>query len=344
VSAFDPAELFPVPESGARLGAPTVISAAAHAALVFLLATLMSKVTLTPVDPVRVMEISVMGKADLALKGDGRDYSTGPLPAEEALAAPARDKRAAASGNTRKASEALAAEAPPEVPVLPSLSAKTPIFSATGNSYSAGTVGREKIYVSAKTKFRPEAEEPARPARGEGLVGVSGEAVDLAATRGAAGSAEGKSDYLGSGRGSITGGAVLSRRGEPVIYQTRKVSDDPLVDSRRKVKIEAASDDFFTVNGPLKGRKIVKMTLPKYPRWAEQRGLEARVAVRITVNPRGKVKAGMLTEQTSGYPELDELVRDAVAKFVFAPAQQGEGDQWGILTFNFSLKKAQAAA
>ena len=83
------------------------------------------------------------------------------------------------------------------------------------------------------------------------------------------------------------------------------------------------------------------MTPPKYPRWAEEQGLEARIAVRITVNARGRVKPDIILEQTSGFPEFDNVVLEVVRNMAFAPLSfEGGGlDQWGIAAFNFRLKK-----
>ena len=97
----------------------------------------------------------------------------------------------------------------------------------------------------------------------------------------------------------------------------------------------------FLLEGPLKYRKIKSMQMPPYPRWAEERGLEASVSFRIWVDPKGKVKENMYLEKTSGFSELDNLAKEALLKFVFVPLPDNAppDDDWGVATFQFELKK-----
>lgn len=97
----------------------------------------------------------------------------------------------------------------------------------------------------------------------------------------------------------------------------------------------------FSMEGPLKYRKILKMEMPPYPRWAEEKGISTSVSIRIWVDPRGKVKDNMYLEKTSGYAELDSLAMEYLAKFNFVriPDDQPQEDEWGVATFRFELKK-----
>lgn len=97
----------------------------------------------------------------------------------------------------------------------------------------------------------------------------------------------------------------------------------------------------FSMEGPLKYRKIKLMGMPPYPRWAEEQGVEASVSFRIWVDPKGKVKENMYLEKTSGYTELDNLAKEALLKFTFVPLPDGQPleDEWGVATFRFELKK-----
>jgi TonB family protein len=97
----------------------------------------------------------------------------------------------------------------------------------------------------------------------------------------------------------------------------------------------------FSIEGPLKYRKILKMELPPYPRWAEEKALEASVSIRLWVSPNGKVIDNMYLERTSGYAELDRLAMEALNKFLFVtlPENQAQEDEWGVATFRFELKK-----
>lgn len=97
----------------------------------------------------------------------------------------------------------------------------------------------------------------------------------------------------------------------------------------------------FSMEGPLKYRKILKMELPPYPRWAEEKGLEASVSIRLWVNPKGKVLENFYLEKTTGYSELDHLAMEALQRFEFVPIpdDQPQEDEWGVATFRFELRK-----
>jgi TonB family protein len=97
----------------------------------------------------------------------------------------------------------------------------------------------------------------------------------------------------------------------------------------------------FSMEGPLKYRKIVRMELPPYPRWAEEKALEASVSIRLWVDPKGRVREDMYLERTSGFSELDHLAMDALRKFVFVamPPEAAQEDEWGVATFRFELRK-----
>jgi TonB family protein len=97
----------------------------------------------------------------------------------------------------------------------------------------------------------------------------------------------------------------------------------------------------FSMEGPLKYRRIKVMQMPPYPRWAEEKGIEATVSFRIWVDSKGKVKENMYLEKTSGYSDLDAVVKESLLKFTFVPLPSGapEEDEWGVATFKFELKK-----
>ncbi len=97
----------------------------------------------------------------------------------------------------------------------------------------------------------------------------------------------------------------------------------------------------FSMEGPLKYRKILKLELPPYPRWAEEKGIEPVVSYRIWVDPRGRVKETMYLERASGYNELDGLVRESLRRFIFVtlPSDQPQEDEWGVATFRFTFRK-----
>ena len=96
----------------------------------------------------------------------------------------------------------------------------------------------------------------------------------------------------------------------------------------------------FEIRGPLSQRKVLRKVIPSYPEWAEKEGIEAGVSVHFVVLSNGEVKDNIYVVRTSGYPVIDQLVMGALRQWQFASL---EGDfygkeEWGILTFYFSLE------
>ncbi len=323
-----------------RMGKPVVTSLILHSLLLFLLASVASNVTMiAPLEPVKVLEINVIGKEDLALRGTGNDWAVGPLADKTMLAQRAKLKGPVLKGNTPKISRGVR-NAEAEDDSVPDLKAAGPLFSSHGRHIGAG-VGRTKIYVSASAvKLAAGGREKGAP--GEGLVGIPDGPVDLGAARGAGGTGGGTGNFLAGGEGSVNGGDILSRRGRPILAEYPLASDNAMRKGaiKKYSDLPLPSDDFFSIVGPLSGRKILKMALPRYPRWAEEQGLEAQVAVRLTVTAKGRVKPDLVIERTSGYPDLDNLVLEAVRKMLFSPLSGGaRHDEWGVAAFNFKLSK-----
>lgn len=105
-----------------------------------------------------------------------------------------------------------------------------------------------------------------------------------------------------------------------------------------KLKTEGTGTQ-ISLAGPIAGREILRKNLPQYPSWCQSRGISGMVKIRIWVNPGGQVREGALVEVSSGYPDLDQAVINAVRSWLFAPLPvtvQQEA-QWGIITFRFVL-------
>jgi len=106
-----------------------------------------------------------------------------------------------------------------------------------------------------------------------------------------------------------------------------------------KVTAPVAKGTNFSVAGPISQRTITKKNVPRYPKWAVERRVSGTVVVRIWVQPNGQVKGTPAVESSSGYPDLDQVVVDALRGWEFAalgPEVKSE-DQWGIITFKFML-------
>jgi TonB family protein len=95
----------------------------------------------------------------------------------------------------------------------------------------------------------------------------------------------------------------------------------------------------FEIGGPVGDRKILKRRLPEYPAWAEEKGITANVVIFFTVKPDGTLRTSMRIERSSGYPELDQLAKDALMGWRFSPTSAGssENEAWGRITFKFTL-------
>jgi TonB family protein len=95
----------------------------------------------------------------------------------------------------------------------------------------------------------------------------------------------------------------------------------------------------FSVAGPISQRRITNKVVPRYPAWALQQRISGTVVIRLWVQPGGKVKGSPTVESSSGYPDLDQVVVNALKAWEFAPLEPGVKveDQWGLITFRFTL-------
>lgn len=95
----------------------------------------------------------------------------------------------------------------------------------------------------------------------------------------------------------------------------------------------------FEIGGPVGDRKILKRKLPEYPAWAEEKGISAMVVIFFTVRPDGSIRTAMRVERSSGYPELDQLAKEALLQWRFSAtsASSSESEAWGRITFKFTL-------
>jgi len=115
----------------------------------------------------------------------------------------------------------------------------------------------------------------------------------------------------------------------------------PTMESQDLPKVEAPASlgANFSVAGPISQREITRKVVPRYPKWALDRRVSGTVVVRIWVQPNGQVKGAPTVESSSGYPDLDQVVVEALRGWEFAPLGPGvrSEDQWGIVTFKFVL-------
>lgn len=157
----------------------------------------------------------------------------------------------------------------------------------------------------------------------------------------------------GSGRAS---GAGMGLRGIPGVPQEQsqpqltierrllskpgmtKLPESP-PQTQTPIQVSVSSGTSFQIAGPISQREIIKKVKPKYPRWALDQHISGKVTVRIWVLPNGQVKGMPQVISSSGYPELDQVVVEAVRCWEFAPLGTGvkAEEQWGDITFIFQL-------
>ncbi|MFW6134102.1 MAG: TonB family protein [Elusimicrobiota bacterium] len=98
-------------------------------------------------------------------------------------------------------------------------------------------------------------------------------------------------------------------------------------------------DKEMFITGPVSKRKVLRRVYPRYPKWAEEQGVEGKVQLKFWVSPEGMVTSVEL-ERTSGYPDLDSRAMEAVKKYLFSPLESEEEQekQWGTITIKYTLK------
>ncbi len=147
----------------------------------------------------------------------------------------------------------------------------------------------------------------------------------------------------GTGIGSIGGGIgrqaqapTIKIEKKPPPAQTSQIGKQVEAKIEEKLKVETKGTT-ISLAGPIANREILKKFLPQYPAWCLQRGISGVVKIRIDVEPDGRVRENVRIEISSGYPDLDQTVVNAVKKWLFAPlpANVVQEVQWGIITFKF---------
>ena len=106
----------------------------------------------------------------------------------------------------------------------------------------------------------------------------------------------------------------------------------------QKLKVETTGPcTQISLAGPIASREILKKLLPKYPAWCLNQGISGVVKIKIWVEPSGNIREGALIEVSSGYPDLDQAVVNALKTWLFAPlpANVVQESQWGVITFRF---------
>ncbi len=149
-------------------------------------------------------------------------------------------------------------------------------------------------------------------------------------------------------RGTGEGVTGTSNIGRPALAPTIKIDKKPPpVRTTEPTKVAGAEVDEkievkkgetkISLAGPIVNRAVLYKTLPHYPSWCLSKNISGVVKIRIWVEPSGMIREGTLIDLSSGYPDLDQAVVDAVKTWRFAPlpSEVLQEVQWGVITFRF---------
>jgi len=108
---------------------------------------------------------------------------------------------------------------------------------------------------------------------------------------------------------------------------------------RRGETAEPGRDDNLVISGPVTRRQLIRKVYPKYPAWAEEKGIEGKVDLKFWVSAEGMVMSVEIIK-TSGYPDLDSRAMEALKKYLFSPLgkEEEQQSQWGTITIKYTLK------
>ncbi len=119
---------------------------------------------------------------------------------------------------------------------------------------------------------------------------------------------------------------------KPIIKNIGTANDNNTVNQNNVV----TKGGSFSIEGDLSASDIVSSVMPEYPYVARVKGLSnVYVSVDFTVNSQGKVSQTMIVSRSSGYPEWDANVKQALSKWIFKPTEIQRRS--GRITFRFVL-------
>jgi TonB family protein len=82
-------------------------------------------------------------------------------------------------------------------------------------------------------------------------------------------------------------------------------------------------DPIASIKGTRTSVRPAKAERPPYPRFAREQGWEGVVVLRLVIGADGEVRS-VQTSKSSGHPILDESAEQAVHRWRFDPAKDGE--------------------
>jgi len=147
--------------------------------------------------------------------------------------------------------------------------------------------------------------------------------------------------WLPSSQPQISGGSFYKKSAgiSSAPLKIGQPTPEPKKNAEEQLNIPKEKGAALLVSGEIQGRKIINAVAPRYPRWAEEQGIEAEVAIDVVVTAGGQVKDNAHVSQSSGNAELDQLALDAALQMVFAPLSGNGEDQSGTVIFKFQIAK-----
>lgn len=142
------------------------------------------------------------------------------------------------------------------------------------------------------------------------------------------------------GPGGGSGGAYGGGRIELKVKTEEPPPPQPIIPRSGFLKPEIKKKEKkieVEISGSIAGRKILSKIIPQYPSWAAERGVEAVITIKVEVEPDGTVRRNVLVIGTSGYPNWDNIVKEAVLTWKFEALPQNV-IQSGYITFKFVLE------
>lgn len=98
----------------------------------------------------------------------------------------------------------------------------------------------------------------------------------------------------------------------------------------------AAGGASFSLSGGMQRRKIIRApSLPAYPAWAAESGVELSLEVELLVDRSGRTMNARVV-RSSGDLETDQMVKDFSRKLIF---ERGESESRGKMAWEFRLRR-----
>ena len=257
--------------------------------------------------------ISGHGPISVSLLADGDGLMDAPLSAGLTLAEPASEPHLTDTPASFPASGPAEPEPVATQPELPIVSADPPKAVAAGNRTPDSPIRDDPAPPPpTPTRTAPKELQPA-PTENRARATTPPPAPAARATDGTAASPE-------TGAQDDSADSAVSASGKTLA---------PLASNTRASRVGARFDAAYLSNTP-----------PPYPQASRRRGEEGQVILRVRVTADGRPREIQIAE-SSGHTRLDRAALDAVSRWRFEPARDGDRavDSWVRVPVAFRLER-----